>query len=109
MATLVIITDPETALGFRLTGVNVEEVAGPSDGSERLLQWFERKEQGVVMYNEGFRTGLTSLQQAMLDDSLTPVFFPLPVERAKPGVEAREEYLARVLRRAIGYQVKLKR
>jgi vacuolar-type H+-ATPase subunit F/Vma7 len=44
-----------------------------------------------------------------LEESLTPVFFAIPVPRTVPPAERREEYLARLVRRAIGYQMKIKR
>ena len=109
MAQLVAITDPDTALGFRLAGIEAVEVASAEDAAERLLAALKARESGVVIYNEDYQTALTEKSRAVLDESITPVFFAIPVARAGMSGEAREVYLARLLRRAIGYQLKIKR
>ena len=109
MAKLVAITDPDTALGFRLAGIEAVEVANAEDAAERLLAALKTREPGVVIYNEEYQTSLPEKSRAVLDESITPVFFTIPVARAGMSGEAREVYLARLLRRAIGYQLKIKR
>ena len=109
MAKLVAITDPDTALGFRLAGIEAVEVANAEDAAERLLAALKAREPGVVIYNEEYQTSLPEKSRAVLDESITPVFFTIPVARAGMSGEAREVYLARLLRRAIGYQLKIKR
>ncbi len=109
MARLTVITDPDTAMGFRLAGVEVTEATGATDAAERLLTVLQAKESGIVIYNEDYRAALSEKSRAALEDSLSPVFFPIPVARARRIGEPREEYLARLLRRVIGYQLKLKR
>lgn len=109
MARLVAITDPDTALGFRLAGIEAVEVANAEDAAERLLAALKAREPGVVIYNEEYQAALPEKSRDMLDESITPVFFTIPVARAGMTGEAREVYLARLLRRAIGYQLKLKR
>lgn len=108
-AHLIVITDPDTALGFRLTGAEVTVVTGREDAADRLLGLLRRKEAGIVIYNEEYRTALPEKSQTALEDSVTPVFFAIPVARARRIGESREEYLGRLLRRTIGYQLKLKR
>lgn len=109
MARLIVVTDPDTALGFRLAGVEANEVHGADEAAERLLALLRAKESGIVLYNEAFRSGLSEKDQAALEDSLTPIFFAVPTALAGRIGERREEYLARLLRRTIGYQLKIKR
>lgn len=109
MAKLTVITDSDTALGFRLAGVEVIEVTGANEAAGRLLTLLRAKPSGIVIYNEEYRSSIPETSQAAMEESLTPVFFAIPVERAERIAERREEYLARLLRRAIGYQLKLKR
>lgn len=109
MARLLVITDPDTALGFGLTGAEVTVVSGREDAADRLLGLLRAKEAGIVIYNEEYRAGLPEKSQAALEESITPVFFAIPVARARRIGEPREEYLARLLRRTIGYQLKIKR
>lgn len=109
MARLIVITDPDTALGFLLAGAEVAEVTNTEQATNRLRDILKTKQAGVVVYNEEYRSGLSEHEQALLDESVAPVFFAIPIARAQPAREGREEYLARLLRRSIGYQVKIKR
>lgn len=108
MARLLVITDPDTALGFRLAGVEVSEVTSKEEAAERLLAVLTAKEPGIVIYNEEYRAALTEKILVALDDSVSPVFFAIPVSLAQRAGEPREEYLARLIRRAIGYQLRIK-
>ena len=109
MARLTVITDPDTALGFRLAGIEVTEVTDVDEAVERLRALLRAKETGIVLYNEEYRSALPEPSQAAMEESLTPIFFAIPVARTGRISERREEYLARLLRRTIGYQVKIKR
>lgn len=109
MAQLIVVTDPDTALGFQLTGAEVTVVTDREDAADRLLGLLKAKEPGLVVYNEEYRAALPEKSQAALEESVTPVFFAIPVARARRTGEPREEYLARLLRRTIGYQLKIKR
>ena len=109
MTRLIVITDPDSALGFRLTGVEATEVSAEEEASERLLTLLRGKEPGIVIYNDEYRRGLSEKNQAELEESVSPVFCAIPISQVGGGGESREHYLARLLRRAIGYQLKLKR
>jgi V/A-type H+-transporting ATPase subunit F len=109
MGQFLVITDPDTALGFRLAGVEVSEATSDEDAAERLLALLTGKEPGIVIYNEQYRAALTENIRVALEESVSPVFFAIPVAQAKRVEEPREQYLARLLRRAIGYQLKIKR
>jgi V/A-type H+-transporting ATPase subunit F len=109
MARLIVITDPDTALGFRLAGVEVEEAPTPADGGASLQSHLRTREKGIVVYNEEYAAMLPEKTRLALEDSLAPVFFAIPVAQAGRAAEPREQYLARLLRRAIGYQLKIKR
>jgi V/A-type H+-transporting ATPase subunit F len=109
MARLLVITDPDTGLGFRLAGLDTIEVTSAEEAAERLLALLKGREPGVVIYSEEYRRALPEKTQAVLEESVSPVFFAIPIARARQVGEPREAYVARLLRRAIGYQVKLKR
>jgi vacuolar-type H+-ATPase subunit F/Vma7 len=49
MARLSVITDPETASGFRLAGVEVHEEVDPVKAGERLLALLRAREAGIVI------------------------------------------------------------
>lgn len=109
MARLLVLTDPDTALGFRLAGVEVSEVSTKEEAAARLLTLLRAKEAGIVIYNEEYQAALSEKSQVALEDSMSPVFFAIPVSQTHRAGEPREQYLARLLRRAIGYQLKITR
>ncbi len=109
MAWLRVITDPDTALGFRLAGVEVNEATDPVQAGEQLLALLRAGEAGIVIYNEDFVSALPEPAVIALEESLTPVFFAIPGAQTVRPAERREEYLARLVRRAIGYQLQIKR
>lgn len=109
MAQLIVVTDPDTALGFRLAGVETIEVVDAGEAANRLLSLLKSKEIGIVMYNEEYHTALPEQSRVALEESTAPVFFAVPARPAGRIGEPREECLARLLRRAIGYQLKIKR
>ncbi len=109
MPRLLVVTDPDTALGFRLAGIEVAEVTRADKAVERLLALLRAKETGIVVYNEAYRSAIPEPYQAAMEECLAPIFFAIPVARTGRISERREEYLARLLRRAIGYQLKIKR
>ena len=109
MARLIVITDPDTALGFRLAGVEATAVADAGEAADRLLALLKSEETGIVIYNEEYHTALPEHSRVALEESAAPVFFAVPGRPAGRIGEPREEYLARLLRRAIGYQLKIKR
>jgi V/A-type H+-transporting ATPase subunit F len=109
MARLIVMTDPDTALGFRLAGVEATAVADQAEAAERLLALLRTKESGIVIYNEDYLAAVPEKSQVAMEESLAPIFFSIPVARAAPFRKGREEYLVRLLRRAIGYQLKIKR
>ncbi|MBI4401767.1 MAG: V-type ATP synthase subunit F [Nitrospirae bacterium] len=109
MVRLTVITDPDTALGFRLAGIEATEVTGAGEAAERLLALLRAKGTGIVVYNEEYRSAIPEPYQTAMEQCLAPIFFAIPVARAGRITERREEYLARLLRRTIGYQLKIKR
>ena len=109
MARIVALTDPETAMGFRLAGIEAI-IAPQADEANRLLaELLEKKQPGVVLFNEDYLEAMPERFQRRMEDSLQPIFVPIPHVRSWQEGEKKEEYLARLLRRAIGYQIKIRR
>lgn len=109
MTRLRVITDPETALGFLLAGADVIPVADSAEGARQLVSLYQTKEAGIVITNEEFLSVLPEPTRRALEESLSPIIFAIPVSQGKPIAEPREEYLARLIRRTIGYHLKIKR
>ncbi len=109
MAYVVVVTDPDTALGFRLAGIQTLAVQQTQEAPGLLRELLERGEASVVMVDEGYLPLLPERLRRRIEESLKPVFVPIPQIQAWREGERREDYLARLLRRVIGYQIRIQR
>jgi V/A-type H+-transporting ATPase subunit F len=100
-----VITDPETATGFRLAGVEVHEVTSPQQILEHLRSLLT-KDYGIVAVNEDLMKGLDGDIHRLMRGRDTPIIIPFPAPRAQ--LESGEEYIARLVKEQIGFYVKLR-
>ena len=99
-------TRPGDALGFRLAGAEVEEVA-PGEEAARFRSLLLEPQLGVLAVESEL---LAAVPEALVRRAATrglPVLLPfaLPRRYAEPG--RGEAYVAALIRRAIGYHIKL--
>jgi vacuolar-type H+-ATPase subunit F/Vma7 len=109
MGNIVALVDEETALGFRLAGVGARATETPEElqrSSESLLVDPEVR---LVLVDESLFRRLPERLRRKLEDSRSPVFIPIPVFRLPKGAVKPEEYVAWLMRRAIGYHIKIRR
>lgn len=105
MVRAAVITDPETATGFRLAGVEVREAATPQEALEQLRQLIAL-DYSLVAVNEDLLAGTEEERARALRGRDLPVVVPVPAPRAQ--VESGEAYIARLVREHIGFYVKLR-
>lgn len=106
-ATVRVICRPAVAPGFGLAGL-VADSLGPEDSLEAILAGFSRHpEVGVVLFQEDIYNALPEDVRGRLDRSARPVFVPFPGPTWAALVPA-EERVIELLRRAIGYRVRLR-
>lgn len=105
MHKVAVITDSETATGFRLAGVEVREVSSPQQALEQLRSLLTQ-DYGVVAVNEDLMKGLDEGIRRLMRGRETPILVPFPAPRVQ--LESGEEYLARLVKEHIGFYVKLR-
>lgn len=96
-----------TAAGFALAGL-VPETAEEGVGAETILRpLLQRRELGVILLEESLYDALAPALRSVVDRVAQPVVvpFPGPAWRAAPSAE---EQIVELLRRAIGYRVRLR-
>jgi len=101
-----VVTDPETAAGFRMAGVEVIELANPDDAEKLVTKLLHRDDTGVIAMNEDFIERLDHRIMERIERSYRPIIIPIP--SGKKQVE-KESYIDRLLRRAIGYNIVVRR
>ena len=106
MYKFVVVTDRDRASGFRLAGVEVLE-AGTLDEARKVIPPLLYKDDiGIVAVNEEFMLTLDEKLMDKIEKMHRPLIIPLP---SKSKEVDRRTYIERLLRKAIGYNIVLKR
>lgn len=105
-ATVTVLCTPGIAHGFRLAGLVPRTVQTGAEATTYLLTLARRAEPAVVLVEEPLHAELPEAARKLLDRTPLPVVVPFPAPAWVEGPPA-EEAVVRILRRAVGYRVKL--
>lgn len=105
MYRLAVITDAETATGFRLAGVEVRGAASPQEALKHLRDLVVL-DYGLVAVNEDLLEGTDDERDRLMRDRDLPIILPFPAPRQQ--LESGEEYISRLVKEHIGFYVKLR-
>ncbi|MEX2500947.1 MAG: V-type ATP synthase subunit F [Trueperaceae bacterium] len=107
MHKVVVLTDAETATGYRLAGVDVR-VTDKDEAAKTLIAMVEEDAYGLVIVDEGLVPDpLATTQRAMRGRDL-PVLLPVPSLGAAFGDEDdATQYMKDLVRGAIGFDIKM--
>ncbi len=97
---------PEVAPGFALTGLPVDSAPASGDATAALDLLLARRDVGVLLLEEQIYQALPEEARRRADRSTIPVVVPFPSPVWEVAPEA-EQYVVELLRRAIGYRVRL--
>ncbi|HEY4706504.1 MAG TPA: V-type ATP synthase subunit F [Thermodesulfobacteriota bacterium] len=109
MAEFLVITGPGASLGFRCAGVETLEVEESSDISGLLLGIQSDGKYGLVAMEENLLEKVSELTMKRLRKKGLPIIIPINLPKKWGEAEAGESPIVRLIRRAIGYQIKIKR
>ena len=101
---LIVITVPGSAAGFALAGVEVVPAAD-AEAASRTLEGLDPRV-GVVIIDERLYRDLPEELRRGFNRTAEPVVIPVPGPDWTEGASAHE-YVVDILRRAIGYRVRL--
>jgi len=109
MLTCRVVTGPETADGFLLAGVKVDTVRTADETEARLKAVLEEKDCGLLLVDELLLDQVGEPLLRRLERAALPIVVPLPLDmtwwREKRGMD----YLLRLIRRSIGYHMRLRK
>lgn len=103
---LVVIASPGLSAGFALAGVPVLEAADGNHAARAIERFVDEGSAGVVIIDEPLYRQLPEELLRTLRRSSLPVVIPVPGPDWTTESTAHE-YIVEILRRAIGYRVKL--
>lgn len=109
MYKLVVLTDTDTGDGFRLAGVDVITVDSPDDARKRLNELIDDDSSGIVAVNEAFMADIDERTQQKINSTYRPIVISLPIREKLHTDEDHRAYLSRLIRRAIGFDITLRR
>ena len=107
MAKMLVVTDAETAIGFRLAGVDVLET--DADGAQRAVEEVIAADRyGLVVIDEGLLADPVKAMERVMRGRDLPVLLPMPGLSAAFDHEAdATAYMQQLVRSAIGFDIKL--
>jgi V/A-type H+/Na+-transporting ATPase subunit F len=106
MFKLVVVTDSDRASGFRLAGAEVLEANTGDEVRKMIPDLLYRDDIGIVAVNEEYMLSLDEKLMDRIEKMHRPLIIPLP---SKSREVDRRTYIERLLRKAIGYNIVLKR
>ena len=103
---LVVIASPGLSAGFSLAGVQVIQAADGQSAGREIERLVNEATAGVVIIDESLYQDLPEELRSGLSRTATPVVIPVPGP-AWTAESTAHEYIVEILRRAIGYRVRL--
>ena len=109
MYKVVVLTDPDTADGFRLAGVDVQIVESNDMARKQLNALLDDDSSGIIAVNEKMMAAIDERTQKKIDSIYRPIVISLPIKEQLEMGEDHRAYLSRLIRRAIGFDITLRR
>jgi V/A-type H+/Na+-transporting ATPase subunit F len=102
MYRFIVITDPESATGFRLAGAEVLEAESAIEASVQFSEVIVSEDAGIIAIREDYLADIDPKLYERIERCYHPIVIPIPAPRNK---ERAGSYVEKLLRRAIGYNV----
>ena len=109
MPNCIVLTDHETADGFRLAGIEVLVSRGGEETTRLVEKVMEKKECGLILIKEEFMEDLAESLHRRLEKAGFPLLVPLPLDMNWWREQRGMEYLLRLIRRSIGYHLRIRK
>jgi V/A-type H+-transporting ATPase subunit F len=106
MYKFLVVTDPDTAPGFRLAGVEVIEASNQEEARKAINALVFKDDTGIVAVNEEFIAALDQKLVETIEKTYRPIMIPIPSRVRRMD---RTSYIERMLQRAIGYNIVVRR
>jgi V/A-type H+-transporting ATPase subunit F len=106
MYKFIVVTDPDTAAGFRLAGVDVFEAPDAARAKDVISSLSHKDDVGIIAVNEELLVALDKKFRDRIEKIYRPVIIAIP--SGSKAIDKRS-YIERLLRNAIGYNVVMRR
>lgn len=109
MYKLVCITDAKTADGFLLAGIDVEIAANIEEAREVIVELLDEDEAGIIALDQRLSDAVDERLFRRFENTYRPVLVMLPLGDQANMKRLSQLRLQRLIRRAVGFDVTLKR
>jgi len=101
---------PDLGSGFSLAGIEVGAVADARELRSALREAVSGTRYGMVIVEEELMAGLEESDRAAFSSVTVPLIIEVPgaLEWKEGPAAPTEDYVARLIRRAVGYQLNIK-
>ncbi len=106
MYKFIVVTDTDTATGFRLAGIDVMEIQDSEEVRTLLPSLLLKDDTGIIAINEEYMMSLDEKMMEKIEKSYRPIIIPIPSRVKRLD---RTSYIEGLLRRAIGYNIVLRK
>jgi vacuolar-type H+-ATPase subunit F/Vma7 len=107
--TFCVVTGLENAEGFRLAGIDAAVANSPGEALEKIEIVLAGRGCGLLLVDDDLYEGIDEGYRRRFERAGLPVIVPLPMERAWGTEDQSMDYLLRLIRRSIGYHMRLKK
>lgn len=106
-ATVVVLTDETMADGFRLAGTETQTVEDGPAAEAKLLELLDRQDIGIIAINEDWMEASSEKTRNRIDRLYKPIVVSIPTPTAGEAEDERGSRLARLIRKAVGFEIKV--
>lgn len=107
MSRLVVVTHPESANGFLLAGVEVFEAENDEQAKKYLVDFINDDSVGIVAIDEDLMEEVDERLKDKIDKLYKPVVIPIPPKKTVELSDNRTAYVQSIIKRAVGFDIKL--
>lgn len=107
MKNCAVIAEADAVVGFRLAGVEAEAASGPGEAERLLRERISGGETAIVLVSQGFLDGFSESMRRRLERLGLPLVVPIPISPGWWREGRGDDYVLGIIRRAIGFQMKI--
>lgn len=104
---VLVLASTATAAGYRLAGLTAEEVSNTSEAGDRLASAAADTGVGIILIEQPVLDAVPPAIRRAVDRRPLPIIVPIPSPNWTHAASDAESYIVELLRRAIGYRVRL--
>jgi vacuolar-type H+-ATPase subunit F/Vma7 len=102
-----VLASTATSAGYRLAGLTVDEVGNRADAGVRLGAAASDAGIGIILVEQRLLDAVPPSVRRGVDRRPLPIIVPIPAPNWEHAPGDAESYIVELLRRAIGYRVRL--